>query len=359
VEKCGTNLPMREGPKRPANPMTKPLKVGVMGAGAIGCFVGGQLAARGVSVVLVGRERLRAEIEATGLVLKDLDGATTTVREVGFALDASALADCGVVLCCVKSPTTAKTGEALAPVLARGAVVVSLQNGVRNSEVLRSHLPKQTVLGAVVGFNVVAPGAGVFRRTTSGPLVIQESSEECIAALAKELRSRFEVELVRDIRAFQYAKLVMNVNNAVGALSDVPTRDLLFEPGYRRIIAALMGEALGVMRSAGIRPARLGPLPPWVLPLALRLPTPLLRLVARAQLKIDPEARSSMWDDLSKGRLTEVDDLNGEIVHLAETSGVKAPLNQRVVELVHEVEKSAAGSPKLSAAALWAALHRP
>ena len=78
-------------------------------------------------------------------------------------------------------------------------------------------------------------------------------------------------------------------------------------------------EAMGVMKKAGIRPANLTGLPASFFPFILRLPTPLLRLVARTQLKIDPEARSSMWADLSKGRLTEVDYLNGEIVRLAQS----------------------------------------
>jgi hypothetical protein len=63
-----------------------------------------------------------------------------------------------------------------------------------------------------------------------------------------------------------------------------------------------------------------------------------LKLVARIQVKIDPTARSSMWEDLSRGRLTEVDYLNGEIVRLADSLGTKAPINQRIIELVRDAE---------------------
>ena len=76
-------------------------------------------------------------------------------------------------------------------------------------------------------------------------------------------------------------------------------------------------------------------------------------------MKIDPEARSSMWEDLSRGRLTEVDHLNGEIVRVAESCGRRAPLNQRMVEIVHDAEKRGSGSPKLTADELWTALSRP
>ena len=176
-------------------------------------------------------------------------------------------------------------------------------------------------------------------------------------ALALQLEAcGFEVELSSNIRAMQWAKLIMNLNNAVGALTDVPTRELLFTQEYRRILAAIMAEALAVMKQAGVHPAKLGAIPVGLFPLMLRLPTPVLRVVARAQLKIDPQARSSMWEDVSRGRLTEVDFLNGEIVRLAASCGAEAPLNRRVVELVHEVEARGRGSPRLGAEGLWGAL---
>jgi 2-dehydropantoate 2-reductase len=113
-----------------------------------------------------------------------------------------------------------------------------------------------------------------------------------------------------------------------------------------------VAEALRVMRRAGVRPASLMGLPLRLVPSVLRLPTPLLRVVARTQLKIDADARSSMWEDLSKGRPTEVDDLNGEVVRLAESAGMQAPLNQRIVDVVHYHERRGGGSPGLEPDAL-------
>lgn len=348
------------------------LRIGIMGAGAIGCYVGGCLAAGGADVVFVGRERARKELLTSGLVLVDLDGGSgrvVTKDRIAFATEASALADCDVVLCCVKSAQTAETAAALASVLKKDTLVVSLQNGVRNAEILRAGLPNQIVLGGIVGFNVVSKGDGTFRRATSGPLVIEKPEgkrrggsdahhDDRLDLLAAALSAAaFEPELVADIRPLQWSKLVMNLNNAVGALSDRPTPDLLFIEGYRRILRALMTEAIAVLRAAKEPTARLGPLPIGLFPLILRLPTPVLRFVASAQVKIDPEARSSMWEDLTRGRPTEVDYLNGEIVRLAGSCGAKAPLNARMVDIIHDAEKRAAGSPKLEADALWSALN--
>jgi 2-dehydropantoate 2-reductase len=308
-----------------------------MGAGSIGCWLGGSLAAAGAEVVLVGRHPV------TELTLEDLTGATKRAA-VRYETKPDALAGCDVILCCVKSAQTAEVAE----VMPRDAVVVSMQNGLRNAEILKAKLPN--ALGGIVGFNVVSKGNGVFRRATTGPLVIED--HPLVRGLPLD-----DLELAKDIRAKQWSKLIMNLNNAVSALTDRPTPDLLFKPEYRRILRAIMAEAIDVLQRTKTKMARVGPLPARLFPRILALPTPVLRVVAAAQLKVDPEARSSMWEDLSRGRLTEVDDLNGEIVRLAEAHQLEAPLNRRVCEIVHEVESARSGSPKLSADALWARLR--
>jgi 2-dehydropantoate 2-reductase len=188
--------------------------------------------------------------------------------------------------------------------------------------------------------------------------VIEAMEHARTARLGDALRrAGFAVRLTDDIAPLQWAKLTMNLNNAVSALSDAPTREIVFDPGYRRVLGAIIREAITVMRAAGIRPGRLGAIPVTWFPFVVHMPTALLKVVSRAQLKIDPEARSSMWEDLARGRLTEVEYLNGEIVRLAESRGIDAPLNRRIVELVHEAERAGRGSPRMSADAMRAALR--
>ena len=93
-------------------------------------------------------------------------------------------------------------------------------------------------------------------------------------------------------------------------------------------------------RIAGLRPA--------LLPKVLRLPDWLFKLLARRMLAIDPQARSSMWDDLQRGRPTEIDDLQGAILRLAEKSGTPAPMIQRITVLVRAAESERLGSPGLA-----------
>ena len=65
-------------------------------------------------------------------------------------------------------------------------------------------------------------------------------------------------------------------------------------------------------------------------------------------MKIDPEARSSMWEDLKHGRRTEIDYLQGVIVEIAARRGLDAPLSRRIVELIRQAEHEAKGSPGLT-----------
>ena len=305
------------------------MRIGVMGAGSIGCVVGGRL-----TVV--------ASVE----------------RQLGNFEEAEALADCGVVLVCVKSAHTEAAAEAMLPVLSDDCVVVSMQNGLANPPILKRILGPRPIVPCIVGFNVVSRERALFHRAFSGTLMFERSAaaSDIIAACS---RAQLDVEVRDELLPDQCTKLVVNLNNAVSALSGAPSRQLLHDPGYRRIVGAVIGEALDVLAAAGIKPAPLRGVPLGVMRTVLKLPTPLVRLVTRAQMRVDPEPRSSMWEDLDKGRPTEIDYLNGEIVKLADEIGAPAPVNRRIVALVREAEKTSPGSPNIPADELWQRLHDP
>lgn len=331
-------------------------RIAVFGAGAVGGFVGGALAAGGASVVMIGRAATAQAMAREGLRISDYRGRDDRVapKRIAVATEASAAQDCGLVLVCVKSRHTEEAARQLAPWLTPGTVVLSLQNGVTNAEVLRAALPGIEVLPGMVGFNVVVQPGGRYHQATEGELHVQDA-----AALAPWLadfdRAGLPLHRHADLRGVQWAKLMLNLNNAVNALSGLPLRAQLAQRGYRRVLAGAQEEFLGLHRAAGLPPlARLSPLPARLIPRVLRLPDPLFRAIAGRMLRIDPSARSSMADDLAQGRPTEVDWINGEVVRLAERLGRDAPVNRALTRLVHEAE--ATGTPGLSAAALQAAL---
>jgi len=158
-----------------------------------------------------------------------------------------------------------------------------------------------------------------------------------------------------DIEAALWGKLLVNLNNALNALSDLPLAQQLGDRSWRLLISHQMREGLAVLRAAGIHPAAIEGMPPRLIAFALRLPDTLFRVAAKGMLAVDKNARSSMWEDLRMGRPTEIDYLQGEIVRQAERHGIAAPLNRRVLQLVKEAEKAQKGSPALPPEAIGGA----
>ena len=333
-----------------------PLKIAVFGAGAVGIYVGASLLAAGADVVLIGRARMRGQIASQGLLLSDLEGRRQRLEgdQVPYRENPSALAAADLVLVTVKSADSATAASAIASWAKPSALVVSLQNGVGNVDTLRSLLAGRQVLAAMVPFNVAQMEGNRFHRASGGELMV-EANHRLEPWLALFRQAGLPLRQCQDIAAVLWGKLLLNLNNAVNALSGLALKSELSQRAYRRCLALLIEEALGVLRAAGIRPARIARAGPRLLPALLRLPDAMFTRVAATMLKIDPEARSSMWQDLHAGRPTEVDYLNGAIVRLAESLARDAPANRRITALVHAAEQG--GLQPLSGAALYRALR--
>lgn len=309
----------------------------IYGAGSIGCYLGGRLQAH-AGVRLIARPRLAAALREHGLVLSDLHGYHATVAPGSISLgDGPADAQARLVLVTVKSGDTAQVAQELASSLAPGTVVVSMQNGLENADVLRRALPHCTVLAGMVPFNVVQRGSGVFHQGSDGQLMVER--DPAFAPFAAVFTAAgLPVDQRDDMAAVQRAKLLLNLNNAINALSDLPLRDELAQRGWRCCLALAMSEALDVFASAGLPLARLTPLPPTWIPAVLRLPDAIFARLATRMLAIDPLARSSMWEDLQHGRRTEIEALQGAVVRIASETGRRAPTNERLIELVRQCE---------------------
>jgi 2-dehydropantoate 2-reductase len=321
--------------------------IGVAGAGSIGCFVGGMLASSGRRVALLARPRVIAEIEARGLRATSFEGFDQTIDANALTLsdDPSIFKDAAVVLVSVKSADTAGMADIIARNAPPDVVVVSLQNGVGNVAVLRNRLPGRQVLGGMVPFNVISAGEGRFHRATSGDIVIEQDD----AGTAEKLSvPGLKMRPTANIDGVQWGKLLVNLNNALNALGDLPLRRQLAQRPWRRLFADQMVEGLAAMRAEGIRPVSSTPIPPgWVPPL-LRLPDLIFEAVLGRTMKIDPKARSSMWEDLQRGRRTEIDYLQGVITEIADRRGLDVPLSRRVIELIRQAEAAGKGSPGLT-----------
>jgi 2-dehydropantoate 2-reductase len=319
----------------------------VAGAGSIGCYVGGLLVAGGRRVALLGRERMVADLQANGLQMTSLDGLDRSVAASAFTAttDPAVLATADLVLVTVKSGATAQMAELIAQHAPAEAPIISLQNGLGNAATLREGAGDRRVLAAMVPFNVVQLGNGRFHRGTSGDLLIEAGLPGAIDLLSVP---HLRVDTAGDMVPVLWGKLLLNLNNALNALSGLTLHEQLQQRPWRIVLAAQQEEALGLLRAAGIEPWSLGPLPVQMLPRVLRLPTPLFRMLARSAVRIDKRARSSMWEDLERRRPTEIEELQGAVVALAERLGRDAPVNRQALALIRQAEQAGAGSPRLA-----------
>lgn len=317
-------------------------KIAIFGAGSIGCYVGGRLAATRAPVTLIGRERLGRELVENGLRLSDLDGADIRVSpdQFRFETDPQATEEAELVLVCVKSAATSEVGQTLSQTLKPGAIVISLQNGLGNADILRGLLPGRIVITGIVEFNVVNRGGGAFHQGSEGTLET-ETHDALKPWLPVFEASGLPLTQHDEMLPVQWAKLLLNLNNPINALSNLPLKEELSQRAFRQCIALAQAEALALLKQAGIRPTRLTPLPADWIPRVLGVPDWLFRLLGNKMLAIDPLARSSMWEDLEAGRTTEIEWINGEVVKLAAQLGQRAPVNEQLIELIREAEANA------------------
>lgn len=319
-------------------------RIAIFGAGSVGCFIGGAWAAAGLPVTFVGRTRIAAEIDRHGLTLSDYAGWRAQLQpgEVDYRCGPEAVEGADVIALCVKSGATDEAARQVAEHGTQGALVVSFQNGVSNVDRLGAQLRGRfEIARGMVPFNVAHLGDGRFHKGVAGELWAED--RPLLRGIAERVAAGpVELKLSDDMLGIAWGKLLINLNNAVNALSGRTLIEELRQRPYRQVVAASMKEGLGLLKRAQVEPAKVGPVPPRLLPYVVAAPDILFNSLFLKSWKIDAHARSSMSDDLAAGRATEVDYLNGELVALADKLQVDAPVNRAIVELVRKAEAGAA-----------------
>jgi 2-dehydropantoate 2-reductase len=290
------------------------MHVAVFGAGAVGCYYGGMLARAGHQVTLIGRPQHVQAIALHGLRLQ-----TTTFDEhvpLQASTEAAAAAGADVVLCCVKSGQTNDAGHLLAPHLKPEALVLSLQNGVGNAQRLSEVLQRE-VIPAVVYVATEMAGNGHVQHHGRGELVLGPGVKS--QAVADTLtQAAIPTTVSPEVEQALWTKLVLNcVYNPLSALTDMPYGIMVQQPHIPDVMRALYDESVAVAQAEGVK---LAPdLWPTVFGLAQGM----------------AHQRSSTAQDLRRGKPTEIDYINGEIVQRGARHGLPTPLNQAMVALVH------------------------
>lgn len=294
-------------------------RVAVFGAGAVGCYFGGMLARAGVPVTFIGRPHHVEAIERDGLLLDTLHFRERVTARA--TIDPAAARDAEVVLFCVKTLDTETAATTLATHLSPGAVVVSLQNGVDNADRIRRATGMDALAAAVyVAASMSAPGS--LRHVGRGELVVDSHPES--ARLATMFESAgVPCRISDNVEGELWAKLVMNcAYNAMSALGRARYGAVAHNPSTREIMRLAVEETIAVARAAGVR-----------------MPEGDLTAAAWKLGDMMENAISSTAQDIARGRLTEIDSLNGYVARRGAELGVPAPVNQTLHALVKLLEQ--------------------
>lgn len=333
------------------------MRIAIAGAGAIGCALAGPLSARGHVITLVGRPEQVEAIQRDGLTLVDPQG----VRRV-YRLDATtALATRpDLVLLTVKTQDVTMACADLLP-LAAGVPVVAMQNGVRGDQLAADVLGREAVLGAVVmsAASYLRPGEVTVQ--FPGWLIVGEPFGPVGARtreVAQVLRGALPTYVTHHLMRVRWSKLISNLNNALCAATGLALPDLLHQRAGPLLSLRVMREACTVARAAGIRldhglyglsPRALMRDPSAALIALLqsgmtsvltalpeRAAVAVLRAAGRSRLSRLP-IRGSTWQSIERGRPSEMDYLNGEIVRLGRACGIATPYNAHLAAVVRSV----------------------
>lgn len=293
------------------------MKIAVMGAGAVGCYYGGMLARGANEVTLIGRA---AHVDAVNRDGLKLDTQTFQANvPMHASTDASAVRGAQLVLVCVKSTDTREAAQLLAPHLEPDALLLSLQNGVDNAEVLQAALP-QTVAPAVVYVATEMAGPGHVKHHGRGELVLGPAArrDDVLQAFAA---AGVPVQISDNVVGALWAKLIVNcAYNALSAIAQMPYGRLVQGQGVLAVMNDAVQECLAVAGALGV-----------VLPEGIEQS---VRDIARSMA----QQSSSTAQDLARGRRTEIDHLNGYVVRMGQQHGVATPVNRTLLSLVKLLE---------------------
>jgi len=305
------------------------MRVAVVGVGGVGGYFGGRLAQSGVEVVFVARGETLAALRGSGLRVDSIAGdfAVRPVRAAGSPAEAG---PADVVLVAVKAWQVEALAPTLEPLLAPGAVVVPLENGVEAAEQLAAALGREQVAPGIchIVASVVAPGhvrhAGIDPRIAFGEFDDRPSPrlEQLREAFA---RAGVDARIPADIAVALWEKFLFIASlSGLGALTRVPAGALRSLPATRDLLVRAMEEIVAVAQARGTR-----------------LPAD---AVARTLAFVDglPEgATASMQRDVMAGRPSELEAQNGAVVRLGEAAGVPTPVNRFVYAALLPQERRA------------------
>lgn len=315
------------------------MTIAIIGAGAIGSVVAAYLTKAGKDVALIGRPEQVEAIRKNGLQLKGARGAETVAVKILPQLDGRY----DWVVFTVKTQDLDEVCQNNANFL-KGGLALSSQNGVQADQILSRYFPKENICSSIVMFGAtyIRPGEAVLNfegdwiiGKLSGPI----DGKTC--ELVEALKGAFSVVMTDNIVGMKWTKLFVNFNNCIPALIGKSMQETFADMDLCRLSILLLKEGLSIVQKSGIQ---LVSLPQF----------PVERVYGMVGMPLDQAAGiinktltglskeplyGSILQSIMRGRTSEIDYINGQVLKMVRSPKDEAPLNARVVEMVHQVEQ--------------------
>jgi len=299
-------------------------RIAVIGAGAVGGYFGGMFVRAGAPTVFIGRKGFADAVNANGLVLDKSHGQERIAARA--TTEMSAVRDCSLILFCVKANDTQYTANQMAPFLRPDATVVCLQNGVDNADQVRA-AASVVVLSAAVYVAVSMPEPGRVKHLARGDLIIGPPSEKTTEVANLFVSAGISCRISDNIEGELWLKLLCNCAlNAISALGNVRYGEIVQNADAKQVMQDIVDEVLAVASAARV-----------VLP---GVHDQASGIAAAMEIATQMHgAFSSTAQDLSRGRPTEIEALNGYVARRGMELGISVPVNHTLFTLVKLAEQ--------------------
>jgi 2-dehydropantoate 2-reductase len=309
------------------------MKIAVIGAGAIGGLVAGYLKESGADVSLVARPDAVKAVKSAGLHISGCRGESKIIIDVSGRLEYKPDL---VILATKTQDLEAALKENLASI--KDSVVLTTQNGVAADEIVAKYIPKENIISSIVMFGSTSVDPGKIVHNFEGDWIIGAST----GAIKDVLSKAFRIIESKDIVGMKYLKLFVNTNNCIPGILGVSMQEAFADINVACISIGIWKEGLDIVNKCGIKLVSLPDFPLERLAKLVSLPTvQAAGIYSGIMSKLSKEPLyGSILQSIKRKKRSEIDYLNGEFVRLAEKHGLNAPLNKKLVDMVHEVEKT-------------------
>ncbi len=306
------------------------LKVGVAGAGAVGCHYGSLLQQSGLDVAFLTRGEHLEALKENGLT--HISNGESIELNIQASDDPSILADCDVILLTCKTTVLNELCQQLVPVINNKMVLVTMQNGVTAPDQVMHCFPESPLIAASAFIGVRIERPGVITHSAAGHVRMGHwgvsgqgdgaASAALEALIAAWDRSGVDADCVSDMKRMLWYKMLWNCGfNAITALTHRYARDIAKDEDSVRWVRASMQEVTNVARAESVQ-----------------LPVDAIEQHLVLTMKAGP-VKSSMWQDMEHDRPTEIEAMNGFVVKRAEELGLEAPVNDLLASLIRVAER--------------------